>query len=253
MVHCNVGECSAHYKYHAQLTNYLMGKAHKLPEAEALRLTQEAKAIEMKKLVLGDDLNAELLIVLLDLETTGLIQRDKPYPRIAEVALKMLNKADCSYNSLVDPEIPMPPAATQINHITDEMTSTAPTFHLVALSMIEEISSVALPQDRVVIMAHNGAKFDEPILRSEFARCGLSIPNNWIFVDSIPLFKSCIPKQAQQSYSLAALHKRLLHEDIPVSEHHRASGDVNALERCLRALLPGVFEERLVGALLGSM
>jgi DNA polymerase III epsilon subunit-like protein len=124
--------------------------------------------------------------VVIDTETTGLIVRDQPYSRIAEVALKIL-KTNGSYQSYVDPEIPMPPDATRINGITDEITSAAPTFNIVALSMIEKLSEVACPQDKVILIAHNCAKFDAPILKAEFARCGLNIPSNWVFADSLPV------------------------------------------------------------------
>lgn len=41
------------------------------------------------------------------------------------------------------------------------------------------------PGGFVLLIAHNGRSFDVPFLRSEFHRCGVEFPSNWLFADSL--------------------------------------------------------------------
>lgn len=217
--------------------------------AEALTAT--AKAEEVRKTVFGSQSLGDIALALLDLETTGLIIRDAPLPRIADIAVKLIKVNTC-YTSLVDPEMDMPRSAMEIHGITGEMTRTAPTFKTIALALVDLVSRFVCPQDNIIFLAHNGSKFDEPILRSEFSRCEVSIPDNWRFADSLCIFKSLLPREGPKSFSLGALHNRLLREGI--SNQHRAAGDVEGLERCLRALFArGDFESNVVSVLCRAM
>jgi DNA polymerase III epsilon subunit-like protein len=61
--------------------------------------------------------------VVLDTETTGLHDS----ARIVEIAVLGIN-GDVILDSLVNPGVPIPPEATKIHRITDDMVKTAPTF-----------------------------------------------------------------------------------------------------------------------------
>lgn len=65
--------------------------------------------------------------IVLDTETTGL------YPgKIVDIALLDLQTGRVLFESLLNPEMPIPPDATAIHGITDEMVSNAPVFANVA-------------------------------------------------------------------------------------------------------------------------
>ena len=59
-------------------------------------------------------------LICIDCETTGL---DPTTDRLIEVAVVKFNSDEIleSYETLVDPEIPIPPETTAIHHITDEI------------------------------------------------------------------------------------------------------------------------------------
>jgi hypothetical protein len=69
-----------------------------------------------------------------------------------------------------------------------------PLFKTVALSLIEEVSKIVCPQDCIVFLAHNKAKFDIPIIRKAFTNSEINIPANWHFADSLSLFKGILPR-----------------------------------------------------------
>ncbi len=133
----------------------------------------------------------------------------------------------------------MPADASRINHITDELLATADPFPTVAEAIINMINNIATPQDIVVFFAHNGEKFDKPILADEFINNDTPIPDNWRFADTLPMFRAIFPNAGPKNsrpYSLESLHNKFFH--APISNNHRALGDVLALESCLRHAIP---------------
>ncbi len=158
-----------------------------------------------------------------------------------------------TFSWLVNPEMQIPPNATQVHKITDVMVSSAATFPEIAANMINEVNKIASPNDVVVFFAHNGTKFDEPILKEQFTLANIPIPENWRFADTLPIFRRKLrlkqPKYTRP-YSLENLHKKLCEADIPDS--HRAGGDVEALEACLKKVISGNFCKELVGEVFVS-
>ncbi len=70
--------------------------------------------------------------------------------------------------SNLDPEMDIPSNVTQIHHITNEMVQLVLKFLEVAAMMINIVNTIVSPQDIVVMFAHNGSQFDEPILKEQF-------------------------------------------------------------------------------------
>lgn len=93
-----------------------------------------------------------------------------------------------------------------------------------------------------LLVAHNGASFDAPILRAHLHRCRLPSLNREWTVDSIPVIKRAVPRL--RSYALGALHTRLV--GVPFQAHH-ASSDALALMRVCQtvAVMEGVALHRL--------
>lgn len=44
-----------------------------------------------------------------------------------------------------------------------------------------------IPNEPILLVAHNARRFDVPFLINEFRRCSEEIPSDWLFVDTLPL------------------------------------------------------------------
>lgn len=111
-------------------------------------------------------LKLERPLIFFDLETTGTnITKD----RIVEFSyIKVMpDGTDESKTRRLNPEMPIPPGATAIHHITDEMVKNEPTFRQIAKSLLSIF-------DGCDIAGYNSNKFDVPLLIEEFARAGLN-------------------------------------------------------------------------------
>lgn len=205
-MHCpfyDTDDCTKQFKYTRAFTNHVRLK-HTKSEDDAEKIVESVMIEEVKKKILGGQ-KGKVVLAFYDLETTGLITSDAPYPRIAEIAVKFV-ETETLFTSLVNPEIPMPESAYKIHKLSDDLLEVAPKFELVSMELVATVKRLACPDDVVVFVAHNGEKFDKRVLRSEFKRCGLTIPTNWRLCDSLPIFKSMVPKWMLQitksSYSL---------------------------------------------------
>jgi exodeoxyribonuclease X len=109
-----------------------------------------------------------------DTETTGV---DAEIDRICEIAIvRYRNGVREIFHTLVDPEIPIPPTASAVHHITDETIAEAkargeaPTFAEIADKVIEML-------DGAHVYAHN-APFDESFVDGEL---GVELdPKSWV-------------------------------------------------------------------------
>ena len=106
-------------------------------------------------------------ICFIDLETTGInVSIDK----IVEIAIIkiMPDGSKQVKRKLVNPEMPIPPASSEIHGITDEMVKDAPTFKVIA----NEVKQFIEGSD---IGGYNSNRFDIPMLNEEFLRAGIAI------------------------------------------------------------------------------
>ena len=112
--------------------------------------------------------------IFYDTETTG-IRAEKDH--IIEMAAfdPVQNR---TFEMLVNPGRPIPPEATAIHHISDEMVSKADPFKIVAASFCE------FCEGDVVLIAHNNDAFDYHFLKTEFGRAEVEMPQ-WKFLDSL--------------------------------------------------------------------
>lgn len=156
-----------------------------------------------------------------DTETTGVkIGKD----RLTEIAAfdPFNNRKFCSF---VNPECPIPPEATAITHITDEMVQDAPKIG----QALEEF--VKFCTGDYVLVAHNNDSFDKPFLEAEFLRAGLEMPK-WIFLDSLKWARKYRPDLPRHSL-------QFLREVYGIAENHahRALDDVYVLENIFRLMI----------------
>ena len=107
-------------------------------------------------------------IVFFDVETTG---TDIVSDRIVQIAMLKIHPdmSEEARTFLINPEVAIPSAATEIHHIADEHIANQPGFREVALSLAGIFSGCD-------IAGFNSNRFDLPLLVEEFARCGIEFP-----------------------------------------------------------------------------
>ena len=169
----------------------------------------KASAEEMRVTFDTDSLDAEY--VVLDVETTGLdaLQGHE----ICEIAaLKLVNdRIEDVFSTLVNPGRPIPPDASAVNRITDEMVGVAPKMGSVAPELLDFIG------DDSVIVVHN-APFDMGFLQEKLGKLGLPRIDNPV-IDTLELARK---EYGPGGNSLGRLAKRL---SLRRGTAHRAQGD----------------------------
>ncbi len=106
-------------------------------------------------------------ICFIDLETTGInVSTD----RIVEIAIVKINIDGTKQvkRRLVNPEMPIPKASSDVHGISDDMVKDAPSFKALA----NEIKQFMEGSD---IGGYNSNRFDVPMLNEEFLRAGISV------------------------------------------------------------------------------
>ncbi len=160
-------------------------------------------------------------VIYYDTETTG-VKPEKD--RIIEIAAYDPVR-ERSFEKLVNPGCPIPPDATAIHHITNEMVASAPSFAEIGAEFIE------FCEGDVILVAHNNDSFDYHFLRCEFERHTMKMPA-WKFLDSLKWarrYRSDLPRHTLQFL-------REIYE-IPANNAHRALDDVIVLQRVCESLM----------------
>lgn len=152
-------------------------------------------------------------LAFIDIETTG---ARATLDRITEVAIKVWESGEVigAWQSLVDPEVTIPPFIQSLTGISNATVKDAPVFR----ELSEDIDR--LTKD-CIFVAHN-ARFDYGFIKSEFRR--LNIPWNRRVLCTVKLAKALYPQFKR--HGLDALIER---HSIQIGERHRAMGDVDAM------------------------
>lgn len=152
------------------------------------------------------------IFVCLDCETTGL---DPKLDRIIEIAVVKfdLNKGYERFESLIDPEAPIPESSAKFHHITDDMVKGKPKINEVIPEILELIG-------RHIVVGH-GVGFDIDILATAAERASINctIRNNQI-LDTLRMARMY---GESPTNSLEQLRR---HFNIPQEGAHRAMNDV---------------------------
>lgn len=161
-----------------------------------------------------------LRAIFYDTETTG-IRSDKD--QIIEIAAydPLLDRR---FEKFVNPGRPIPPEATAIHHITDEMVASAPSFKEIGEEFIQ------FCEGDVLLIAHNNDSFDLHFLRAEFERHSLTLPP-WKFLDSLKWARRYRPDLPR--HSLQFLREIY---GIPPNDAHRAFADVAVLHKVFQLM-----------------
>lgn len=153
-----------------------------------------------------------MLFAICDIETTGGSPKNS---KITEIAIYKHDgeKVVDEFDTLVNPEIPIPPFIVNLTGITDAMVENSPRFFEIAKEIIEFTKDC-------VFVAHNVA-FDYGVLRAEFRMLGFDyrLPH----LCTVRTSRFVIP--GHESYSLGKLTRAL---GIDLVGRHRAGGDALA-------------------------
>jgi len=112
-----------------------------------------------------------------------------------------------SFESLINPEVEIPPYIQKLTNINNDMVKDAPTF----AEVINEISEITTGN---YFVAHN-VNFDYSILKNEFKNMGRRFTRKKLC--TVELSKLVMPEQ--ESFSLNSLSQEL---GIVMESHHRA-------------------------------
>lgn len=152
--------------------------------------------------------------IAFDVETTGL---NADYDRIIELgAVKFIDgKPADKFSTLINPKVSIPKMVSNVNHITNEMISTAPTEEDVYPKFIEFLGSAVT--GKIIMCAHN-ARFDFNFLGNTLRRLGYDA--EIVYADTLSLSRKYI--HGLENYKLGTLEKHL---GLTNNNQHRAESD----------------------------
>lgn len=161
-------------------------------------------------------------IAFIDLETTGVsLSAD----RIVEIAIIKISPDGNRQvkRKLINPEIPIPAATSEIHGITDEMVKDAPTFKQVG-------NEIKMFIENCDMGGYNSNRFDIPVLMEEFLRAGMDVDlSTRKMIDVQHIFYTMEPR------TLSAAYKFFCEKEL--TEAHSAEVDVSATIEVLMAQL----------------
>ncbi len=161
-------------------------------------------------------------LAFIDLETTGI---NLGTDRIVEIAIvKILPDGSRSVKrKLVNPEMPIPKASSDIHGITDDMVKEAPSFKQVA----QELKQIL---DGCDFAGYNSNRFDIPLLMEEFLRSGVEFDmRNRKLLDVQNIFHKMEPRTLGAAYKFYC--------GKPLDGAHGAEVDASATYEILQAQL----------------
>lgn len=188
-----------------------------------------------KKIAENRDLARLLTVIIFDIETTGFSRETE---RIIEIALQdLLGGQNSTFQTLINPEryVPNP----HIHGISTHMVCRpdVPRMKDLIPILLEYIQSRQKPGGQVLWIGHNARCFDVPFLIKEFSRCSVDIPENWLFMDTLPLARELVKSGGSNLPSKTSLQALREHYKIPlVGSAHRSMSDVYSLSQILQRM-----------------
>ncbi|MDQ3748218.1 MAG: exonuclease domain-containing protein [Acidobacteriota bacterium] len=166
---------------------------------------------------------AETEFVVFDLETTG---AKAPPCRVTEIgAYRVKNgKITEEFQTLVNPETPIPPFISQLTGISNEMVRAAPKFHEVVNDFLDFIGDS-------VLVAHN-AHFDMRFLNHEINRVYADYRVANPSLCTVRLSRRLVPNVENHRLNTLADYY-----SVALVNHHRASDDAHATAHIFLKLL----------------
>lgn len=135
--------------------------------------------------------------VVFDLETTGVSVVKDDIIEIAAIKVKNGQIVD-TFDTLVNPDRPIPPGATRVNGITNEMVSSAPYLKDVLEDFLRFI-------DGFVLVGHNIQSFDMHFISNATVKLyDKTVEND--FIDTLFMARRCLPELSNHKLVDLAAH-----------------------------------------------
>lgn len=159
-------------------------------------------------------------LAFIDLETTGI---NLGTDRIVEIAIvKILTDGSKSVKrKLINPEMPIPVASSEVHGITDEMVKDAPTFKQLAQEFKQML-------DGCDLAGYNSNRFDIPLLMEEFLRAQVEFDmKGRRLLDVQTIFHKLEPRTLSAAYKFYC--------EKTLTDAHSAEADAAATYEILEA------------------
>lgn len=171
----------------------------------------------------------------IDLETTGLPEHERNLTRITELSI-----VACSSEHLKEAVLPrvlhklticcnpnrnISKVSVSMTNLNNLLLSNEKLFDENAGALIDSFLKQLPPP--VCLVAHNGTKFDYPLLQTHLMEIGSKIPESVKCCDSFHIFKRTL---VLSSYKLSSIYQHLVGDEPPNA--HNAEGDSMALLNC---------------------
>jgi DNA polymerase-3 subunit epsilon len=172
----------------------------------------------LEKRGVGSQSLSDLSYVVVDVETTG--GRANYGDRITEIAAVVVKNGKIVelFETLVNPERPIPYFITQLTNITWDMVRDAPTFDRVAPDIVRVLEGN-------VFVAHN-ATFDWRFVSAEVSRCaGQRLRGRKLC--TVKVARKILPQLSRRSLDYVARYY-----GVEITNRHRAAGDALATAKC---------------------
>lgn len=160
--------------------------------------------------------------ICLDCETTGLDPKEDRIIEVGAMRFK-LDQVVAEYETLINPERPIPPSSMEFHHITDEMVQGKPTITQVVPHLLEFIG-------KSIIVGH-GVGFDIELVANAADRAG--IPHR---LRSNPMLDTLRMARLYGESPTNSLEQLRQHFNIPFEGAHRALNDVVVNKEVFRYL-----------------
>lgn len=148
--------------------------------------------------------------IAFDIETTGTVPGADQIVEIGAVRF-INNVPEAVFATLIDPKRSIPPGASAVNGIYDEMVKGKPSIEDILPSFAEFCGDDP-------IVAHN-APFDAQFLTSDIKKFEVPAPKG-VILDTLPIARKVFP--GLPNYKLGTL---VQHLKIPTTDFHRAEED----------------------------
>ncbi len=178
------------------------------------RLRLNDDVLELIEVDLEQRILGETDFVVFDLETTG---AKTPPCRITEIGAYRVQKGVITeeFQTLVNPESPIPMFISQLTGITDRMVKDAPRFSEVAADFLNFIGDS-------ILVAHN-AHFDLKFLNSEIGRIHRDYRVGNQHLCTVKMSRKLLPHIENHRLNTVADYYR-----VSLVNHHRATDDARA-------------------------
>jgi len=176
------------------------------------------------------------MFAIVDIETTGGYASGNSISEIA-IAIHDGERMIDYFETLINPEVPIPPYIQALTGITNAMVSQAPLFEEVAPKIY------GLLHDKIFV-AHN-VNFDYSFIKHQLAQFGYDLDCKKLC--TVRLGRKVLP--GHPSYSLGNLCRCL---GIEIEQRHRAGGDTLATVKLFECILQNDHEHEIKAMLKGK-